>query len=469
MYQNTDAEEVEPWGPSSLRLGPDGTFLIVDPTKNRIIRYSASGIELPSISPPGVVGITDVTADAQNLYVLDGAAPEPALLRLSSEGTIIERRSISAALAEGLSGINLSANGSVLLEVNGGAAVRDLNNNFGFSRSLKGNGYSVRIPSLQDQAKDKQKAAVLLNNSQFAEISSQHLVVNLKVLGVTDSGDVFVLVDEIGSGAKVDVEQIVRQYSREGGLLRVARVPINDGITYVENNVALNEKGDTFALITKPGSAQVIKLTFQSGELQSALTDQAAPAAASAPPPCTQSRAQMLSTAASYRDNTVQLSLANLNGEGCDDRGKPRYLGSTAGEYSSVAYDWGGANSVKSYNDGMAANKAAGDISTKGIEECSLGVDCSGFVSRCWGFKEPDRYETSTLPNISFEVNVADLLQGDILNFPKKHVVMFDKALDGGIMDWESTTTNGVDRVVYRSSSWRRLNGYVARRFNRVC
>lgn len=52
------------------------------------------------------------------------------------------------------------------------------------------------------------------------------------------------------------------------------------------------------------------------------------------------------------------------------------------------------------------------------------GIDCSGYVSRCWGFTQ--KYSTSTLPNICLRINRRNLQKGDILNRRGNHVRIFD-------------------------------------------
>ena len=128
------------------------------------------------------------------------------------------------------------------------------------------------------------------------------------------------------------------------------------------------------------------------------------------------------------------------------------------------------------YNQHMAENRAAGDTDSHAVESCSSGVDCSGFVTRCWGFTDPgQRFETSSLPAISFEINILQLQAGDILNKPHRHVALFDRYDDGesrdgnGLMVYESTTTQGSDRVVHGRTNWRRWLGYAALRYKRVC
>src|SRR5262249_47039011 len=61
----------------------------------------------------------------------------------------------------------------------------------------------------------------------------------------------------------------------------------------------------------------------------------------------------------------------------------------------------------------------------------AVGVDCSGFVSRCWGLE----YHCSTWGLEERSRPLAshrDLLPGDILNKPGAHVVLFKAFVDRG-------------------------------------
>src|SRR5205085_139466 len=124
-----------------------------------------------------------------------------------------------------------------------------------------------------------------------------------------------------------------------------------------------------------------------------------------------QSVSAMTSIAKSYTSNSMFLTTTDLNGI-CPGRGKPRYLGNTAGYFPSVPYDWGGYDSVSSFNNFMSAGYQAGDIDSNTIESCSKGVDCSGFVSNVWA---SGRYTTSTVSSISLPVTQSQLQTGDII------------------------------------------------------
>ncbi len=56
-----------------------------------------------------------------------------------------------------------------------------------------------------------------------------------------------------------------------------------------------------------------------------------------------------------------------------------------------VPYKWGGFDDIGSFDEGIANGKAGGDVSSPAkrqadnaaVSNHAVGVDCSGFVSRC--------------------------------------------------------------------------------------
>ena len=101
-------------------------------------------------------------------------------------------------------------------------------------------------------------------------------------------------------------------------------------------------------------------------------------------------------------------------------------------ENTGVAYKWGGNDSPESFSAGVRAGKAAGDIYTiakrhgggKTVSRDAVGIDCSGFIGRCW--KLTTRHSTESLPSICEKLSSpADLKPGDIMNNPGAHVLLF--------------------------------------------
>lgn len=96
-----------------------------------------------------------------------------------------------------------------------------------------------------------------------------------------------------------------------------------------------------------------------------------------------------------------------------------------------VPYRWGGFDEPAAFDAAIANGLAAGDVSSPekrrldnaGVSTQAAGVDCSGFVSRC--LKLPTVHDTSQLPAVCRELPSArDLQPGDLLNIPRRHVIL---------------------------------------------
>lgn len=96
-----------------------------------------------------------------------------------------------------------------------------------------------------------------------------------------------------------------------------------------------------------------------------------------------------------------------------------------------VPYKWGGFDDLFSFDQGVSAGLAAGDVSSPakrradnaGVSARASGLDCSGFVSRC--LKLPTVHDTTQLPSVcTLLQNPQDLRPGDLLNVPHGHVVL---------------------------------------------
>lgn len=100
-------------------------------------------------------------------------------------------------------------------------------------------------------------------------------------------------------------------------------------------------------------------------------------------------------------------------------------------EAKGMPYQWGGFDTPESFARALAKGEAAGDISTDAkraagddaVSKHACGIDCSGFVSRCWNL--PVAYSTRQLPAICIPLKAWIHLQpGDIL-LNHRHVLLF--------------------------------------------
>lgn len=170
------------------------------------------------------------------------------------------------------------------------------------------------------------------------------------------------------------------------------------------------------------------------------------------PAVCAQSvsRAEALRIAESYIQHRWQSSSRNLL-HGRDASGIEVHTPDRAGgrgvplqacwrvdsENIGVAYKWGGIDTPASFDAGVKAGKAAGDVYTSqkrrlddtGVSDGAVGVDCSGFICRCWKLKQ--RHSTYNFAEICQKLpSPAALEPADIMNQRAGHVMMFVKWLN---------------------------------------
>jgi hypothetical protein len=152
-------------------------------------------------------------------------------------------------------------------------------------------------------------------------------------------------------------------------------------------------------------------------------------------------RQEIIATAARYAEYEWVCSRQNA---------KRRYNRLVPGaKYMGIPYNFGGFDSLAEFAGKLRRGRVAGNSKRRcGKQLCIrrdfAGVDCSGFLSRCWQIA---RSSTCTLPNFSIEIPRGELRPGDILNRRNSHVMLFDHFDEEGQM-W-----------VYESVVWLRKKG----------
>lgn len=176
-------------------------------------------------------------------------------------------------------------------------------------------------------------------------------------------------------------------------------------------------------------------------------------------PPTT--RAEIVARAEKLANHTWVCGAANLRAS-CSKR----YLSDwRSGQHvTGLPYRWGGIDGPDEFDRKLEGGLAAGAHSRYGVLKCAAGVDCSGFVSLCWGLPASEHaYGTSSLREIAGKPKYnwyADMKPGDVLNKPGSHVVLFTGYNpDGTIGVCEASSSQA--RVVCRKSTWSRFKGYI--------
>ena len=147
---------------------------------------------------------------------------------------------------------------------------------------------------------------------------------------------------------------------------------------------------------------------------------------------------QVINNANSYLNHNWNANSNNIwNNTNCGGKtvNTPDWV--NVGNHTSLPYCWGGNSTLSAFDSNLSQGKSAGDDNTNvgyGAEpNCSVGVDCSGYVSRCYGLST--HYSTTMLNSNSLfghYNNYNDLNVGDFVNKPGSHTRLVTQINNNG-------------------------------------
>jgi cell wall-associated NlpC family hydrolase len=575
-YADVGRDEREAWGPSALRAADDGTFWIADTAANRLVHVGRDGHVEGALSLAGnVVGARDLLVRNDDLFVLDGSAMWPHVVRYSLAGRVLDDAVLPSSAEAMVDGFLPSPDGRVLLHA-GGVAVFEWKDGVISSTlepyALGAQRFGLEFPDVLGD--DDIGHQVQIDNGRGqALLALDHFVSSVRLLRAMSNGESFWSLEEVVFDPQVLADAIIVHLDVAGHVLGRARMPVADQYMFVEHPVSVDAQGRAYLLHTAEEGAEIAPIIWrdqldpvldervaQAEQARAADEDAQLPAVgdeeigvtAEALSSDTCRTAQsMMDKGFEYVNSATWLSNKNMDRPNtkCAGRKVPRYFstadatakqnagaqcsGASPGTgyecIRSVPYDWGGADTVASYRTAMNKGLQAGDIDIKnpvatdttaaGIESCSHGTDCSGFVSRAWDLKtfyNVTRATTSTLGKYSTSISngakshpgcvlgvkmpnavnpaqrpeittacknsAVAIKTGDILLKSGTHVTMFrkfgsatNKNVDGIDVTgrfpfhFESTQSKSFDRVTYFHWPWSRFDSFEPRRYKKVC
>jgi hypothetical protein len=183
----------------------------------------------------------------------------------------------------------------------------------------------------------------------------------------------------------------------------------------------------------------------------------------------TVTRSQALATAETYAVHEWTCTTANLTssaGVVAPDGLiiiTPSWIES--GENIRIPYKWGGFSTLAQFDAGLLSGKYAGDRCTSKSSGSSyaVGVDCSGFVSRCWNLSS--HYSTSMMDdNITVAYDSWDSLKaGDAIHKVGHVRLAVENLANGSILAVEAAGSSTDWRVNYRTYTYSNLSDYTPR------
>ncbi len=176
---------------------------------------------------------------------------------------------------------------------------------------------------------------------------------------------------------------------------------------------------------------------------------------------------QVLSNAQTYLNHTWTASSDNIVvEENCSGNivNTPPWV--QVGSNTSIPYCWGGFSTLNDFDYYLTQGSSAGDDHTDGGwagSGCAVGLDCSGFVSRCYGLST--HYSTAMMDTYTsifgHHNSYNDLRDGDIVNYPHHHVRMIKHINDNGTYEIiEEAFGGGLKRVFEKTYTLSELSSY---------
>ncbi len=342
---------------------------------------------------------------------------------------------------------------------------------------------------------DEDKIRVLVKNRNYLQIIFELKNFNKEfklsfpsnlayadLIGIDSAGNSFIIVENYISDIPLKIQREVYTISPSGSVLSILEVP-SVKYLYTVRDFEIDASGNLYQLISDKDKISVVKWSglsrytasrikypekYNSGlnyiedtPLNESVQNEYSPGSVQS-----SSRTTALRMAESYVLFKYSCSLENLSPT--DVRGPDGDLVRTpswliVGMNARVPYMWGGFSTLAQFTSGLNSGKYAGDINTAGVSNYAVGVDCSGFVSRCWQLSYHS--STSNMPSITTQYSSwDDLKPGDAIH-KVGHVRLFiDKAPNGALRVAEASSRDwAVSYWTYTPSD---LTAYTPRYYN---
>ncbi|MFZ2323383.1 MAG: T9SS type A sorting domain-containing protein [Ignavibacteriaceae bacterium] len=305
------------------------------------------------------------------------------------------------------------------------------------------------------------------------------------LIGIDTNGNIFIVTEKYLSEIPLKVEREVIVLSKTGETLSRLELP-SIKYLYTLKDLQIDADGNLYHLISFPEKVEIVKwenLTIQNNETlkypgefnQEVHFNNFVPTNEIITEVPSEkitlsgtSRTQALKIGETYVLHQYECSSSNLAASGVtapdgDVVQTPGWL--VVGTNARIPYMWGGFSSLAQFDAGLTNGKYAGDINTAEVSSYAVGVDCSGFVSRCWQLSYHS--STSDMPNITTQYSSwDDLKPGDAIH-KVGHVRLFVarnlngsfKVVESAGRDWD---------VSYWSYTTSDLSAYTPRYYNNI-
>lgn len=472
-------------GPECFSLKSDGGYYLLD-TAKRIILSLDGEDKKNHVFTYGNLSVSKIATDINDiLFVLDTAS---GIIGKIDNTNIIKKYFISNLNTDTLIDFGVRNNGNpfiVIADNNGGKTYEiKLSKNKAELVSVKTgrlseDGRNYKTTLIKDTGFDIGHSCVITIFNELGDVEkdltlrSDHWIEGAVYLSEIDGYYIVKTHEiEVDTNNNIIFEELIKKIDINNNVIGISALPKK--YKYIQNDI--RTKGSSiYHLNCQKTHCKMEKLELSSPDsFKSALekqnlksNDRLIPNNASLLTLATIDRSFIQQTAESYYTCIWYCSPDNYSTYRKSTR--PRYIKDPNLNYNRIPYNWGGWDSLDGFLNKILQGKTAGNINTKKVYSIIAGVDCSGYVQRCWGLND---YKRNTImlddPSISYKISVENIKFGDTWNSTGHIMIYQDKDGYGNYILYESTLFNGYDGVYHsaRAISYVESNYHLIRRLN---
>lgn len=470
-----EAVEMERFGPESFSVSDEGTFYILDSVDKQVEIFDISGNPIDTIKLPENESYYDIEIKDNGSMVI--LTYKGNILEYNKNGTLINQSSIELKEARDINFNQLYKN------KNGDIVIRDLLNYKEISIDTKKVNDNL---AFMDIRKDKNKTIISYQGNNIV-IDYDYQSAGTYPLNQIQEDDIIILEKEVLIGKKIYLENRISKYNKGKKTGTALAEPISNYEIIPNKYIYSSKNKKTYQMVLNKDSIDIYELKFAkfkltnidntlineiSGEPQLKSNNNTASLLKKLNDPYNAYHVGTL--IAEYEwdfDYDTMLTPYDIN----KHTKPPQHLNerSEEGYQMGVPYKWGGFDGTSQFQNSIDGDKTAGDIDWTKVVGTTAGVDCSGFISRDYGFDY--KLSTSTIPSHFSKIEWNDIDTGDIANIVGVHVWMYEDTVYDendnikGYYTIESTTDGDEDKAKYwyRSLEDVTADEYIPMRINK--
>lgn len=453
-------------GPECFSLKSDGGYYLLDTAKKIILSFDAVG-KKNHVFTYADLSVSKIAADKNDiLFIIDTAS---GIIGKIDKFNTMEKYFINNLNTDTLIDFGIRNNGNpfiVVTDKNGGKTyeVKLLKNKTELvsvkNGRLSEDGKNYKTTLVKDKGFDIGHSCIITifnelgNVEKELTLKSDHWIEGAVYLGEMDGYFIVKTHEiEVNKNNNTVFEELIKKIDVNDNVIGISTLPKKH--KYIQNDAKV--KGTSiYHLNCQKTHWKMEKLEFSSPDIfKSSLEKQSLKSNDTLIPnnttlltPNIISRSSIQQIADDYYTYSWHCSSNNYSTYGKSIR--PRYITHYNLDYQRVPYNWGGWDSLDGFAAKISQGKTAGNINTKKVYSIIAGVDCSGYVQRCWGLNDSKR-NTIMLdyPSISYKISVLNIKFGDAWNSAGHIMIYQDKDGYGNYILYESTLLNGYDGVYH--------------------